>query len=87
MMLLWATAGAPLGVYNIVNELNVALRIQPQILTTLSLVTWAECLYYGKVRIFFVTVYIFRVAHVALEILDQQMHCGCFPYPFGLGRD
>ena len=44
MMLLWAAAGVPLGVYNIVKELNIALRIQPQILTFLSLVTWAQCL-------------------------------------------
>lgn len=50
-MLLWATAGVPLGVYNIVEEFNIALRIQPQILTTLSLVTWAQCLHYGKVFI------------------------------------
>lgn len=49
MMLLWAAAGVPLGVYNIVENFNVALRIQPQILTTLSLLTWAQCLYYGKV--------------------------------------
>lgn len=49
MMLLWAAAGVPLGVYNIVEEFNVALRIQPQILTALSLVTWSQCLYYGKV--------------------------------------
>ncbi|EAW14963.1 protein rodD [Aspergillus clavatus NRRL 1] len=48
MMLLWAVAGVPLGVYNIVKDFNIALRIQPQILTTLSLVTWAQCLYYGK---------------------------------------
>ncbi|CEL00416.1 Putative PQ loop repeat protein (AFU_orthologue; AFUA_5G08410) [Aspergillus calidoustus] len=48
MMLLWASAGVPLGVYNIVEELNVALRVQAQILTFLSLVTWAQCLYYGK---------------------------------------
>ncbi|KAJ5351231.1 hypothetical protein N7452_000205 [Penicillium brevicompactum] len=48
MMLLWAAAGVPLGVYNIVEEFNIALRIQPQILTTLSLLTWAQCLYYGK---------------------------------------
>jgi hypothetical protein len=48
-MLLWAAAGVPLGVYNIVEDFNVALRIQPQILTTLSLITWAQCLYYGKV--------------------------------------
>ena len=49
MMLLWAAAGVPLGVYNIVEDFNVALRIQPQILTILSLITWAQCLYYGKV--------------------------------------
>lgn len=61
MMLLWAAAGAPLGVYNIVNELNVALRIQPQILTTLSLVTWAQCLYYGRVRVFLIMAYISRM--------------------------
>lgn len=48
-MLLWAVAGVPLGVYNIVEEFNIALRIQPQILTTLSLITWAQCLYYGRV--------------------------------------
>ena len=49
MMLLWAVAGVPLGVYNIVEEMNVALRVQPQILTFLSLVTWAQCFYYRKV--------------------------------------
>jgi hypothetical protein len=48
MMMLWAWAGVPLGVYNIVEDFNVALRIQPQILTTLSLITWIQCLYYEK---------------------------------------
>ena len=48
-MLLWAAAGVPLGVYNIVEDFNVALKIQPQMLITLSLITWAQCLYYGKV--------------------------------------
>ncbi|EHK23309.1 uncharacterized protein TRIVIDRAFT_190328 [Trichoderma virens Gv29-8] len=37
MMMLWACAGVPLGVYNITKEFNIALRIQPQILTLLSL--------------------------------------------------
>lgn len=50
MMMLWAWAGVPLGVYNIVEEFNVALRIQPQILTLLSLVTWIQCYYYEKVK-------------------------------------
>ncbi|KAJ4678131.1 hypothetical protein HRR92_003558 [Exophiala dermatitidis] len=48
MMLLWACAGVPLGVYNIVQNFNIALRIQPQILTFLSLVTWMQCKYYGN---------------------------------------
>ena len=48
MMLLWACAGVPLGVYNIVENFNIALRIQPQILTFLSLLTWGQCKYYGN---------------------------------------
>lgn len=47
--MLWAWAGVPLGVYNIVENFNIALRIQPQILTTLSLITWTQCCYYEKV--------------------------------------
>jgi uncharacterized protein with PQ loop repeat len=50
MMLLWAAAGLPLGVYSIIENFNIALRIQPQILTTLSLITWAQCVYYERVR-------------------------------------
>ncbi|KAK5659157.1 hypothetical protein OQA88_1247 [Cercophora sp. LCS_1] len=48
MMMLWAWAGVPLGVYNIVSDFNVALRIQPQVLTALSLVTWIQCYYYQR---------------------------------------
>ncbi|KAF2853678.1 hypothetical protein T440DRAFT_389100 [Plenodomus tracheiphilus IPT5] len=48
MMMLWAWAGVPLGVYNIAENYNVALRIQPQILTLLSLVTWIQCYYYER---------------------------------------
>ena len=48
MMLLWASAGVPLGVYNIVEQFNIALRIQAQILTFLSLLTWSQCYHYGR---------------------------------------
>ncbi|KZF25195.1 hypothetical protein L228DRAFT_258651 [Xylona heveae TC161] len=48
MMMLWAWAGVPLGVYNIVEDFNVALKIQPQILSFLSLLTWTQCHYYEK---------------------------------------
>ena len=46
MMLLWASAGIPLGAYNITRSFPVALQIQPQILTLLSLITWAQTKYY-----------------------------------------
>ncbi|KAG8161744.1 hypothetical protein KVR01_008731 [Diaporthe batatas] len=48
MMMLWAWAGVPLGVYNIVEDFNIALRVQPQILTFLSLITWIQCYYYER---------------------------------------
>jgi hypothetical protein len=51
MMMLWAWAGVPLAVYNIAEGFNIALRIQPQILTLLSLVTWVQCFYYERVTL------------------------------------
>lgn len=49
MMMLWAIAGAPLAVYNVVENFNIALQIQPQILTSLSFITWTQCRYYANV--------------------------------------
>jgi hypothetical protein len=49
MMLLWAFAGVSLGAYNIAQDLGVALQVQAQILTTLSLTTCGQCLYYKEV--------------------------------------
>lgn len=46
----WAIAGVPLGVYNIADDYNIALQVQPNILIFLSLFTWAQCQYYGKKR-------------------------------------
>lgn len=51
MMLLWACAGVPLGAYNVTGNFNIALQIQPQILTTLSLITWIQCYYYEDVSL------------------------------------
>ena len=48
MMMFWAWAGVPLGVYNIVSDFNIALQIQPQILSFLSLMTWIQCYHYEK---------------------------------------
>lgn len=38
----------PLGVYNIVDDFNIALQVQPNILIFLSLWTWSQCKYYGE---------------------------------------
>ncbi|OGM46178.1 PQ loop repeat protein [Aspergillus bombycis] len=43
----WAMAGVPLGVYNIADNFNIALQVQPNILIFLSLFTWSQCKYYG----------------------------------------
>jgi hypothetical protein len=48
MMMFWAWAGVPLGVYNITSSFNLALQIQPQILSFLSLLTWIQVYYYEK---------------------------------------
>lgn len=50
-MMLWAVAGAPLAVYNVVENFNIALQIQPQILTSLSFITWTQCRYYSSVSV------------------------------------
>lgn len=47
MYLAWAIAGIPLGVYSLSQDFNIALQIQPHILILLSLITWAQCQYYG----------------------------------------
>jgi hypothetical protein len=51
MMFLWACAGVPLGAYNISSNFNIALQIQPQILTVLSLITWGQCFHYDDVSL------------------------------------
>ena len=51
MMFLWACAGVPLGAYNISSNFNIALQIQPQILTVLSLITWGQCFHYADVSV------------------------------------
>jgi hypothetical protein len=54
MMILWALAGLPLGIHNILSDQHVALVVQAQILTGLSLIIWAQTMYYGKVSLIFI---------------------------------
>ncbi|EGN91977.1 hypothetical protein SERLA73DRAFT_191748 [Serpula lacrymans var. lacrymans S7.3] len=45
---LWAVSGPFLGVYVIVQNLNIPLILQPQLFSALSLVSWCQCLYYNR---------------------------------------
>ncbi|KAK9327592.1 PQ loop repeat-domain-containing protein [Lipomyces starkeyi] len=47
MLLLWAFAGVLFGIYFLVQKPNVPLMVQPEIFTALSLITWAQCLFYN----------------------------------------
>ncbi|KFZ05687.1 hypothetical protein V501_08122 [Pseudogymnoascus sp. VKM F-4519 (FW-2642)] len=48
MVFLWAIAAVPFGTYAIVQHFNTPLQIQPQLLCTLSLISWVQILVYGN---------------------------------------
>ncbi|KAJ3712158.1 PQ loop repeat-domain-containing protein [Lentinula raphanica] len=48
MILSWATGGVFLGIYAVVQNLNIPLIVQPQIFGTLSVICWAQCQYYRR---------------------------------------
>ncbi|EMD39084.1 hypothetical protein CERSUDRAFT_122553 [Gelatoporia subvermispora B] len=50
LLLMWGISGAFLGVYSIVQDLNIPLILQPQLFGVLSFVSWGQCQYYGKKR-------------------------------------
>lgn len=39
---MWGLAALPLGVYAIVQNLNIPLILQPQLFALLSLISWAQ---------------------------------------------
>ncbi|PAV19593.1 pq loop repeat protein [Pyrrhoderma noxium] len=63
LMLIWGTVAVPLGVFAIVQNLNIPLIIQPQVFGFLSIVSWSQCLYYGQRKS------LKRVIPLALSIL------------------
>ncbi|EKM50493.1 uncharacterized protein PHACADRAFT_200439 [Phanerochaete carnosa HHB-10118-sp] len=50
LVLLWSISAWFLGVYAIVQDLNVPLIVQPQVFGFLALVSWAQCQYYARKR-------------------------------------
>jgi UDP-N-acetylmuramyl pentapeptide phosphotransferase/UDP-N-acetylglucosamine-1-phosphate transferase len=47
-MFIWSAAGVPLGVYTIVQNINIPIILQPQLFGFLAGVSWIQCLYYGN---------------------------------------
>ncbi|KAJ3568530.1 hypothetical protein NP233_g5646 [Leucocoprinus birnbaumii] len=50
LMLIWGISSAFLGVYAILQDFNIPLKIQPQLFGFLALVSWGQCLYYDPTR-------------------------------------
>ncbi|KAH9857238.1 PQ loop repeat-domain-containing protein [Lenzites betulinus] len=50
LVLTWGIAGAFLGTYAVVQNLNIPLILQPQLFAVLSFVSWAQCQYYSHKR-------------------------------------
>ncbi|KAI0060719.1 PQ-loop-domain-containing protein [Artomyces pyxidatus] len=48
LVLIWSLSAIPLGIYVIVQDLNVPLILQPQLFGLFALTSWAQCMYYGK---------------------------------------
>ncbi|ORY80479.1 PQ loop repeat-domain-containing protein [Protomyces lactucae-debilis] len=46
MMLLWVLAGLPLGIYNVIQDLNIGLQIQPQSFMAFALVCYLQTFHY-----------------------------------------
>ncbi|KZT09864.1 uncharacterized protein LAESUDRAFT_722014 [Laetiporus sulphureus 93-53] len=50
LVFLWGVSGVPMGVYAIVQNLNIPLILQPQLFGILCFAAWAQCQYYGHKR-------------------------------------
>ncbi|KAF8740765.1 hypothetical protein AX14_007399 [Amanita brunnescens Koide BX004] len=48
LVLIWGISQVFVGAYAVVENLNIPLIIQPQLFGLFSLVSWGQCLYYGK---------------------------------------
>ncbi|KAK4229967.1 hypothetical protein QBC38DRAFT_358285, partial [Podospora fimiseda] len=46
MMFLWSICGVPFGVYNVAQNFNIPLQVQPQCFMTFCLISWAQTLRY-----------------------------------------
>ncbi|EEB09575.1 PQ loop protein [Schizosaccharomyces japonicus yFS275] len=47
-MLSWVVASIFMAIYNFTQNLNIALKLQPELFHVLALITWFQCLVYGE---------------------------------------
>ncbi|KAJ7721337.1 PQ loop repeat-domain-containing protein [Mycena maculata] len=50
LVLCWGLSATFLGVYAIVQNLNIPLIVQPQLFGLLCMISWGQCQYYGSTR-------------------------------------
>ncbi|EHA27208.1 hypothetical protein ASPNIDRAFT_171575 [Aspergillus niger ATCC 1015] len=62
MGFLWAVCAVPMGVYLILQEVNLPMQIQPQIFGTFSAIIWAQILHYDQLDLLF----LFPVLEISL---------------------
>ncbi|KAF8909329.1 hypothetical protein CPB84DRAFT_1631692, partial [Gymnopilus junonius] len=70
LVLLWGLAAIFLGVYTIVQKLNVPLMVQPQSFGFLAFLSWGQCQYYGLKRSRKVAILMTVTAMVVSGILE-----------------
>ncbi|EED80584.1 predicted protein, partial [Postia placenta Mad-698-R] len=50
LVFFWGAAGFFMGIYAIVQDLNIPLIVQPQLFSALCFLSWTQCQYYGHRR-------------------------------------
>ncbi|KAI0726753.1 hypothetical protein C8Q72DRAFT_498431 [Fomitopsis betulina] len=59
LVCVWGASGVPMGVYAIVQNINIPLIVQPQLFGALAFLSFAQCQYYAKKRPLWVCVVIY----------------------------
>lgn len=70
LVFIWGASGVLLGVYAIVQNINIPIIVQPQLFGTLSFLSFAQCQYYGSKRPFWTCVAIYVVCLALLCVLQ-----------------
>ncbi|KAH3683862.1 hypothetical protein WICPIJ_005161 [Wickerhamomyces pijperi] len=69
MLFLWSASGVPFSIYFVSRRSTIPIMVQPQIFTTLCLVTWFQSLIYPPVKIGYKKAIIYTVAFVAISLV------------------